>query len=142
MSERTHPVKEYDKEHLTIVWDANKCIHAGECVKLLPKVYDPKARPWISPENASVDELKYQIGQCPSGALSYREANGPDEQEKPEVRVHARMNGSLLVEGKLIVTKPDGSIEIRDGRATFCRCGNSEKMPFCDGSHKKVGFTG
>lgn len=142
MEEKKIPIKEYQKEDLTIVWDANKCIHAGECVKLLPKVYDPKARPWITPENASVDELKYQINQCPSGALTYRDPNEDQDPDTSEVRIHARMNGSLLVEGKLVVTKPDGSIEIRNGRATFCRCGHSEKMPFCDGAHKKIGFTG
>ena len=142
MEEQKTPIKEYQKENLTIVWDANKCIHAGECVKLLPKVYNPKARPWITPENASIDELKYQIKQCPSGALSYRDPNENDDADKLEVRIHARMNGSLLVEGKLVVTKPDGSIEIRDGRASFCRCGHSENMPFCDGTHKKIGFTG
>ncbi len=66
--------KEYQKENLTIVWDATKCTHAGVCVKTLPKVYNPKARPWIKQENASVAELKAQINKCPSGALSYKEA--------------------------------------------------------------------
>lgn len=59
-----------------------------------------------------------------------------------EIKIHARMNGSLLVEGNLVITMPDGSIERREGRATFCRCGKSLKMPFCDGIHKEIGFTG
>ena len=60
----------------------------------------------------------------------------------PEVKIHARKNGSLLVEGNLIITKPDGSIEKRSGRATFCRCGKSANMPFCDSSHKETNFEG
>lgn len=56
---------------LTIVWQPKKCIHSGVCVKMLSKVYHPKERPWIKPENATVEELKKQIHNCPSGALSY-----------------------------------------------------------------------
>jgi uncharacterized Fe-S cluster protein YjdI len=42
------------------------------CVKTLPKVYNPKERPWLKPENATAEELKNQIDLCPSGALSYQ----------------------------------------------------------------------
>ena len=64
-------MKNYQKDQLTIHWEPTKCIHAGVCVKTLPKVYNPKERPWIKPENASVDELKAQVDNCPSKALSY-----------------------------------------------------------------------
>jgi uncharacterized Fe-S cluster protein YjdI len=66
-------IKEYPKENLVVLWEPSKCIHAGICVKTLPEVYDPKAKPWIKCENASVEALKSQIDACPSGALSYRE---------------------------------------------------------------------
>lgn len=56
---------------LTVIWQPKKCIHSGVCVKTLPQVYTPKDRPWCKPENASVEELKNQIDNCPSGALSY-----------------------------------------------------------------------
>ncbi|WP_288761259.1 (4Fe-4S)-binding protein [uncultured Veillonella sp.] len=69
-------MKEYSNGEITIVWDSSKCVHAGVCVKMLPKVYNPKARPWITIENATTEELKKQIDACPSGALTYRlEAN-------------------------------------------------------------------
>jgi len=67
-------IKEYPTDNLTVIWKPKKCIHAGICVKTLPKVYNPKAKPWIKPENASVGELKSQINTCPSKALSYRES--------------------------------------------------------------------
>ena len=63
--------KEYSNGEITIVWKPEKCIHSGVCVKTLPEVYDPKAKPWITPENATTAELKSQIDKCPSGALSY-----------------------------------------------------------------------
>ena len=64
-------MKEYSNGEITIVWDSSKCVHAGVCVKMLPKVYNPKARPWITIENATTEELKKQIDACPSGALTY-----------------------------------------------------------------------
>jgi len=67
-------IKEYQKDNLTIIWQPKKCIHSGVCVRKLPEVYDPKAKPWVRPENASVADLKDQIAACPSGALSYRES--------------------------------------------------------------------
>lgn len=67
-------IKEYHKENLTVLWKPGKCIHAGVCVRTLPAVYDPKAKPWCTPENASKEALKNQIDKCPSGALSYRES--------------------------------------------------------------------
>ncbi|GAA4271484.1 (4Fe-4S)-binding protein [Aquimarina gracilis] len=63
--------KEYSNREITVVWKPGKCIHAGVCVKTLPNVYDPKAKPWITPENATTKALIDQIDRCPSGALSY-----------------------------------------------------------------------
>ena len=63
--------KEYKNREITVVWKPKACIHAAECVKALPKVYNPKEKPWIKVENATTEELKSQIDKCPSGALSY-----------------------------------------------------------------------
>lgn len=63
---------EYNAGEITIIWKPKVCIHAAVCVKMLPKVYNPKDRPWIKPENATAEELKNQIDHCPSGALSYK----------------------------------------------------------------------
>jgi uncharacterized Fe-S cluster protein YjdI len=63
--------KQYKNGDITIHWDQSKCIHAGVCVRSLPNVYNPQERPWIKIENASSEELKAQINNCPSRALSY-----------------------------------------------------------------------
>lgn len=65
--------KEYSNGEITILWKPEKCIHSGICAKTLPKVYNPKERPWITPENATSKELIEQVGKCPSGALSIKE---------------------------------------------------------------------
>lgn len=63
---------EYSNNGLTIIWQPHLFEHAGICVKTLPQVYNPKARPWITMENAATEELIHQVDLCPSGALSYR----------------------------------------------------------------------
>ena len=60
---------EYKRDEITIVWNPKLCIHAGVCVRTLPKVYNPKARPWIKTEHATPQELVDQVAKCPSGAL-------------------------------------------------------------------------
>ncbi len=50
-------------------------------------------------------------------------------------------DGPLLVRGDFRLQDQDGN-EIDPGRDTvaLCRCGKSRMRPFCDGSHKLVGF--
>lgn len=64
---------EYSNGEITILWKPDLCIHSGVCVRTLPQVYDPKARPWIKQHNATTEELRDQVAQCPSGALSLKE---------------------------------------------------------------------
>ena len=64
--------KEYKTQDLIIIWKPELCQHAAECVKRLPNVYNPKAKPWCKPENATTEELVEQISACPSGALTYK----------------------------------------------------------------------
>lgn len=63
--------KTYSTERLNIYWKPEICQHAGECVRGLPNVFDPHKRPWITPENATDEEIAKVIDRCPSGALTY-----------------------------------------------------------------------
>ncbi|WP_426328715.1 (4Fe-4S)-binding protein [Pedobacter sp. R-06] len=71
--------KEYSNGKLKIIWRPEVCIHAGNCVKLLPKVYNPKEVPWVQPKNATTEQLISQIDQCPSRALSYQMKEGENK---------------------------------------------------------------
>lgn len=135
-------VKEYPKGDLTIIWKPHKCIHAGICVQQLPQVYNPKEKPWIKQHNAGNQELKQQINECPSGALSYRikEETGTTKNEKSMTTVKIKPNGPLLVEGKITITDAAGVEQIKENITAFCRCGSSSNKPFCDGAHNKVGW--
>ncbi len=143
MNQDKEIIKEYKKGALTVVWKPKKCIHAAECVKRLPKVYNPKGKPWLKPENASIDELKVQIDACPSGALTYNLQNVKvEESSQKETEIQVLKNGPLLVSGSLNVKKPDGSIEVKTKSTAFCRCGASSNKPYCDGAHNNVNFLG
>lgn len=68
----TPKIKEYTQDDLTVIWNASKCIHAGNCARGLSSVFKPKSRPWINMEGADNDTIAAQVDKCPSGALSYR----------------------------------------------------------------------
>ncbi|MER9642408.1 CDGSH iron-sulfur domain-containing protein [Mesorhizobium sp. M0239] len=51
-------------------------------------------------------------------------------------------NGPLKLEGNLEIVTGTGHTVDRTQRAFLCRCGHSANKPFCDGTHKKVGFVG
>ena len=72
--------KEYSNGEVTVVWQADKCIHSTFCWKGLGKVFKPKSRPWVDMEGGSTEEIVAQVKKCPSGALSYY-MNGEENQE-------------------------------------------------------------
>lgn len=63
--------KDYDNGEVVIIWQPEKCIHSGNCVRGLPKVFNPRKKPWIEVTQASSEQLINQVKKCPSGALSY-----------------------------------------------------------------------
>jgi len=53
--------------------------------------------------------------------------------------VEPRPNGPLKCTGPLMLAGADGRTTSADP-AFLCRCGHSGNKPFCDGTHKKIGF--
>jgi CDGSH-type Zn-finger protein len=56
-------------------------------------------------------------------------------------------NGPYELRGTLTLVDGDGNtVSLEDMRDSdgegiyLCRCGHSSKKPFCDGTHKKMGF--
>lgn len=60
----------------------------------------------------------------------------------PATKIIVRHNGPLRVEGDFEIVDPEGKPFGLAGRTNvaLCRCGHSADKPFCDGSHKRVGF--
>lgn len=135
--------KEYSNGEVTVVWEADKCIHSGICVKGLPRVFRPKVRPWISINAANTEALVNQVKECPSGALSFYMNSKEDKtSETLETKVEVLENGPLLVYGTLKVTDKDGASEVKNRTTAFCRCGASNNKPYCDGAHVGAEFKG
>lgn len=136
-------IKEYTAPDVVVGFDARKCIHAARCVRELPEVFDVDARPWISPERADVDRVAEQVARCPTGALTARRPEGGEIEMTPaDVTVTTAPNGPLFVRGEVSVLDADGAPLEVGRRVALCRCGASANKPFCDGTHREVGFQG
>ena len=57
-------------------------------------------------------------------------------------RVTVRNDGPILIEGDFEIVDAAGNPFGLAGRTkiSLCRCGSSEKKPFCDGTHKGCEF--
>ncbi len=54
--------------------------------------------------------------------------------------IEALKDGPYAVKGTVTITKSDGTTK-EYTNPFLCRCGASKNKPFCDGSHRKIGFT-
>jgi CDGSH-type Zn-finger protein len=59
-----------------------------------------------------------------------------------EVTIKARTNGPYKVEGPVRVIDAEGNeFVLPEGSpVVLCRCGQSASKPFCDKSHRRIGF--
>lgn len=133
-------IRTYTGDDIDVTYDTARCIHAAECVRRLPAVFDTRKRPWVQPANASADEVAAVVERCPTGALHYVRQSGNQEAAPTTNTIRLEANGPLYVRGDIEVVRPDGSTLIRDTRLALCRCGASQNKPFCDNSHLTNGF--
>jgi CDGSH-type Zn-finger protein/uncharacterized Fe-S cluster protein YjdI len=150
-------------------WAAEVCVHSGRCVAALPAVFRPADRPWIHAGAAAADQVAAAVEQCPSGALRHtrttvqdhdqnRDQNRDQRAEEttvsetpqtsptptvtpPATVITVSVNGPNLVAGPVEIRNEAGELIRTANRVALCRCGGSENKPFCDGTHKQIGFT-
>ncbi|NND70130.1 MAG: hypothetical protein HKN43_00985 [Rhodothermales bacterium] len=135
-------ILKYQSDSITVNYDIKKCIHAAECVRGLPAVFDPEQRPWIAPSKATADEIADTIHLCPSGALTYvRHDGGAAEKSPSSNSISLAADGPLYVTGNIGIIDHEGSQIAAGTRFALCRCGHSSNKPFCDNSHKKHDFS-
>lgn len=144
--------KTYTNGEVTVFWKPDLCIHSTKCFHSLPEVFNPKIRPWIQLDKSSTEKIVETVKNCPSGALSFKYNSESSNEEKPlpepkeeliensSVRIEVTNSGPLMVTGNCVIINKDGTETIKEGKFALCRCGQSTRKPFCDGTHKTITF--
>jgi uncharacterized Fe-S cluster protein YjdI/CDGSH-type Zn-finger protein len=130
----------YENESIRVLWDATRCIHTAVCLHRLPAVFDVRSRPWVDLSGAAAEEIAATIRACPTGALKYEGGTVPAEEPDEPTTVEVRPNGPLYLRGRLRIRRAGGEVVTEEYRVALCRCGASENKPFCDNSHRLIGF--
>jgi len=52
--------------------------------------------------------------------------------------IQIKPTGPVTITGAFEIILEDGSILEKREKVSICRCGISQKMPFCDGAHKSI----
>jgi uncharacterized Fe-S cluster protein YjdI/CDGSH-type Zn-finger protein len=134
-------VKEYANDAIVVTWDATRCIHTARCTAGLPEVFDARRRPWIQLGGADPAAVAEVVGRCPTGALRARRLDVVEEpQTAGPVTVQAGRDGPLYIQGPVTVVGPDGQTITREDRLALCRCGGTANPPFCDNTHRGIGY--
>lgn len=152
--------KKYSNDDITVFWKPNKCIHATYCYRDLIEVFNPRKRPWINMKGASTERIIEVVNKCPTEALTYKWNNENKEKEvinnknsnktnepglNPEtelkpVIIQVMCDGPLVVQGSFSILDLNGNRLKSMTMTSLCRCGATNNSPFCDGSHRKIGF--
>lgn len=60
---------------------------------------------------------------------------------EPLTKITPYRNGPYLIRGPFAIVDQDGNeIAVERRVVALCRCGRSQIRPFCDGTHKAIGF--
>lgn len=145
--------RQYSNGEITVFWKPKKCIHATICYTQLNEVFNPRKRPWVDMSGAPTEKIIAIVNKCPTDALTYKynkdleegELQGKKDQIKVDdkpVQIQIMKDGPIVVTGRIRLTDKDGNEYKTYSITSFCRCGASNNMPFCDGTHRKIGFQG
>ena len=161
--------RKYTNGEITVYWKPDACIHATYCYRELIEVFDPGRRPWVDMTGASTEKIIKTVNMCPTEALTWKwndeEKNrniGIDQLNhvnfrRPELMksednvktireitasVKIMKDGPVVISGTFALEHGTIKRHIKDSMTSICRCGASDNMPYCDGKHRKIGFSG
>jgi CDGSH-type Zn-finger protein len=135
---RAERVRVIEGDDLVVTDDISLCTHAGHCANRRTDVWEMMRSSSDPVVRAQAEQM---VDLCPSGRIDHAPAFGAEAAEpvfEPSIAVID--DGPIWVRGGIQVVSSDGTTyEVRN-RVTLCRCGHSSNKPFCDGTHKDIGF--
>ena len=154
--------RQYTNGDVTVFWIPAKCIHATTCFRELIEVFNPGRRPWVNMEGAPTRKIVEVVNKCPTQALIWKNNEDLTEEElKAQRHVVAKEEtprslsksegptsirimkyGPIVVERNFTILGSDDKELKPTTMTSFCRCGASLNMPYCDGTHRKIDFIG
>jgi CDGSH-type Zn-finger protein len=57
------------------------------------------------------------------------------------VTITPLQDGPYEVSGEVSIVAPDGTVLRETAKAYLCRCGHSANKPFCDSTHRRIGWS-
>jgi len=152
--------RQYTNGDITVFWIPSKCIHATTCFRELIEVFNPGRRPWVNMDGAPTRRIIEVVNKCPTQALVWKDNKDLTKEEQQAQRkvgqveetpktlsgtnaptsIRIMKDGPIVVEGSFTIVGAENK-ELRPTTMTsFCRCGSSRNMPYCDGTHRKIDF--
>ena len=112
-------------------------------------------------EGAPTRRIAEVVNKCPTQAIVWKynkdlspeelaaQWQGSQDEENPrtlsgaspQAKIRVMKDGPIVVEGQYDVIGSDEKELNPTVMTSFCRCGASKSMPYCDGTHRKIGFT-
>ena len=144
--------RDYKNDDITVHWKPKQCIHSTLCYTKLREVFDPRKRPWVNMHGSTTEKIIDIVKKCPTDALTFtwndeekrkafEENQGTEAPaETKPVKINLMKNGPIVASGDFKILDEDGKEFKSMKMVSFCRCRESNSMPYCDGTHRKIGF--
>jgi len=113
--------------------------HAGLVVAGTPQLRATLCRCGASANKPYCDGSHTAAGFTATGEPP-TQASEPLAVRNGTLTVTPTLDGPLKVEGPLELCSGTGRTIVRTTKTFLCRCGGSANKPFCDGTHRKIGF--
>ncbi|MBI5974868.1 hypothetical protein HHH54_04535 [Staphylococcus sp. H16/1A] len=127
--------KRYTSDDIDVFYDIKRCIHAAECIKNSPEVFDTTKRPWIDPTQSDADSIANTIEKCPSGALTYERKDGKPNEKHDHTEITMGDDNNIYVRGEATIKWNDNTIFVN--RAILKGGNNINEYPFYTLEDKK-----
>lgn len=129
----------YEGAEVSVTYNPLLCSHAAECGRMASHIFNPSQKPWVQPDKGTVDEVRAVVAACPSGALALAGEDGPEHLAADRAEVQIEKSGPYWVLDVTAPVPPQGE-GMSERKYVLCRCGQSGNKPFCDGTHRDVGW--